>query len=226
MDQFMLSQGMLSPERSAILVLLIDDNISYAKTVQAQLKQFEGTEFKILWEKSGLSGIAKLKEVPAIDIVILNYDLKQTTGLDIAREIRALKIDVPIVFVTTNKDFGIAVEAMKLEVDDYLVRSEITGSILPRTLLNVLNRAQLYKKIAQVEKNKIIAQKKTEAIKEVVVTICHEFNNPLAAIKISTEIISRQNLNPLERAAVAELDKNIRTIEKEIIKLRDINLSS
>jgi DNA-binding response OmpR family regulator len=226
MNQFTVSQGILPEGRSAIHVLLIDDNISYAKTAQSQLKQFEGTEFKITWEKSGVDGIEKLKKDSTVDIVLLNYDLKLTTGLDIAREIRALKIDVPIVFVTTNKDFGVAVEAMKLEVDDYLVKDEIAGSILPRTILNVLNRAQLYKKIAQVEKNKIIAQKKTEAIKEVVVTICHEFNNPLAAIKISTEIISRQKLNPAERAAVEELDKNIRTIEKEIIKLRDINLPS
>ncbi|MDE3059099.1 MAG: response regulator [Bacteroidota bacterium] len=220
MDQF------VAANHSAIHVLLVDDNISYAKTVQSQLKQFEGKEFKITWEKFGVGGIEKLKKDSSIDIVILNYDLKKTTGLDIAREIRAQKIDVPIVFVTTSKDFSVAVEAMKLAVDDFLVKDEIVGSILPRTVLNVLNRAQLYRQIAQVGKNKIIAQKKTEAIKEVVVTICHEFNNPLAAIKISTEIISRQKLNPLERTAVAELDKNIRTIEKEIIKLRDINLSS
>jgi len=82
----------------------------------------------------------------------------------------------------------------------------------------------LKKQIAMVEKNKILGQKRNEAIKELVVTICHEFNNPLAAIKISADIISRQKLNATDRAVIQELDNNIRGIEKEIIKLRDINL--
>ena len=207
-----------------IHVLLIDDDISYAKTAQSQLKKFQGNDFKITWEKTGAGGIERLKTDPTIAAVLVDYYLREMTGLDVAREIRGQKIDVPIVFTSSNKDFQLAVEAMKLGVEDFLVKDEIVESVLPRTILNVLNRVQLKRKIAQVEKNKILGQKRTEAIKELVVTICHEFNNPLAAIKISTDIISRQKLNPKDRGAIQTLDNNIRSIEKEIIKLRDINL--
>jgi signal transduction histidine kinase len=55
------------------------------------------------------------------------------------------------------------------------------------------------------------------------VTVCHEFNNPLAAIKISTDIIARQELPPESRGLVEELDKNIGLVESEISRLRDIN---
>ena len=207
-----------------IHVLLIDDDISYAKTAQSQLKKFQGNDFKITWEKTGAVGIECLKTDPTIAAVLVDYYLREMTGLDVAREIRSQKIDVPIVFTSSNKDFQLAVEAMKLGVEDFLVKDEIVESVLPRTILNVLNRVQLKRKIAQVEKNKILGQKRTEAIKELVVTICHEFNNPLAAIKISTDIISRQKLNTKDRGAIQTLDNNIRSIEKEIIKLRDINL--
>jgi FixJ family two-component response regulator len=156
--------------------------------------------------------------------VLVDYFLQEMTGLEVAKQIRDRKIDVPIVFIAADKDFKLAVEAMKLGVEDFLVKEEIVESVLPRTILNVLNRVQLKRKIAQVEKNKILGEKRTEAIKELVVTICHEFNNPLAAIKISTDIISRQKLNASDHAAIQELDNNIRRIEKEIIKLRDINL--
>lgn len=208
----------------AIHVLLIDDDISYAKTAQSQLKKFQGNDFKITLEKTGTGGVERLKSDPTIAAVLVDYYLRGMTGLDVAKEIRDLKIDIPIVFIASDKDFQLAVEAMKLGVEDFLVKDEIVESVLPRTILNVLNRVQLKRKIAQVEKDKILGQKRTEAIKELVVTICHEFNNPLAAIKISTDIISRQKLNETDRTAIQELDNNIRRIEKEIIKLRDINL--
>jgi len=207
-----------------IHVLLIDNDISYAKTAQAHLNKFQGTNFKITWEKTGSGGIERLKGDPTIEAVLVDYYLSELTALEVAKEIRTLKFDVPVVFIASGKDFQLAVEAMKLGVEDFLVKDEIVESVLPRTIINVLNRVHLKKKIAQVEKEKILGQKRNEAIKELVVTICHEFNNPLAAIKISADIISRQKLNPKDRAIIKELDNNIRGIEKEIIKLRDINL--
>jgi DNA-binding NtrC family response regulator len=209
-----------------IHVLLIDNDISYAKTAQSQLKKFQGSDFRITWERTGAGGIERLKSDGTISAVLVDYYLSEMTALEVAKEIRGLKIDVPLVFIASGKDFKLAVEAMKLGVEDFLVKDEIVESVLPRTLLNVLNRVQLKRKIAQVEKDKILGQKRTEAIKELVVTICHEFNNPLAAIKISADIISRQKLNVDDRAVIQELDNNIRGIEKEIIKLRDINLPS
>ena len=207
-----------------IHVLLIDNDISYAKIAQSQLKKFQGNDFKITWEETGAGGIERLKTDSTIAAVLVDYSLSEMTALELAKEIRNLKIDVPLVFIASGKDFKLAVEAMKLGVEDFLVKDEIVESVLPRTLLNVLNRVQLKKQIAMVEKNKILGQKRNEAIKELVVTICHEFNNPLAAIKISADIISRQKLNATDRAVIQELDNNIRGIEKEIIKLRDINL--
>ena len=207
-----------------IHVLLIDTDISYAKTAQSHLKKFQGNNFNITWEKTGKGCVERLTSDPTIDAVLVDYFLREMTGLEVAKQIRDLKIDVPIVFIAADKDFQLAVEAMKLGVEDFLVKDEIVESVLPRTILNVLNRVQLKRKIAQVEKNKILGEKRTEAIKELVVTICHEFNNPLAAIKISTDIISRQKLNASDHAAIQELDNNIRRIEKEIIKLRDINM--
>ena len=171
-----------------IHVLLIDNDISYAKTAQSQLKKFQGNDFKITWEKTGAGGIERLKTDSTIAVVLVDYYLSEMTALELAKEIRRLKIDVPLVFIAAGKDFQLAVEAMKLGVEDFLVKEEIVESVLPRTLLNVLNRVQLKKQIAKVERNKILGQKRNEAIKELVVTICHEFNNPLAAIKISAGI--------------------------------------
>jgi signal transduction histidine kinase len=56
-----------------------------------------------------------------------------------------------------------------------------------------------------------------------VVTMCHEFNNPLAAIKISADILIRQDLPDEEKKLLTELNRNIALLENQIVKLRDLN---
>ncbi|MEK7249674.1 MAG: histidine kinase dimerization/phospho-acceptor domain-containing protein, partial [Bacteroidota bacterium] len=108
-------------------------------------------------------------------------------------------------------------------VEDYMIKDEAVDSVLPRTIVNILERVYLKRKIAKQQKAELIAKKRTDAIKELVVTVCHEFNNPLAAIKISTDILLRQQLVPQEKKLVEDLDNNIALVEQEITKLRDIN---
>jgi signal transduction histidine kinase len=112
---------------------------------------------------------------------------------------------------------------MKYGIEDFMVKDEAVDSVLPRTIVNILERVFLKLRIAEQQKTDLIAKKRTDAIKELVVTVCHEFNNPLAAMKISTDILSRQRLQQEEMELVKDLDLNISVIEKEITKLRDIN---
>jgi signal transduction histidine kinase len=125
--------------------------------------------------------------------------------------------------LTSNRDFRLAIEAMKYGVEDYLVKDEAVDSVLPRTIVNILERVRLRTQIAEQAKADLIAKKRTEAIKELIVTVCHEFNNPLAAIKISADILLRQELSVGERALIEDLDRNIGMVEKEINRLRDID---
>ncbi|HEX7573797.1 MAG TPA: response regulator, partial [Bacteroidota bacterium] len=144
-------------------------------------------------------------------------------GLEVTRQIREKNIDIPIIFLTSNRDFRLAIEAMKFGVEDYLVKDEAVDSVLPRTIVNILERVRLKKRIAERVKADLIAKNRTNAIKELIVTVCHEFNNPLAAIKISTDILLRQALSPGERTLVEAMDRNVGLVEREIARLRDLD---
>jgi signal transduction histidine kinase len=86
-----------------------------------------------------------------------------------------------------------------------------------------LDRVRIHTQIKAVEKRMLIAEKRAEAIRELVVTVCHEFNNPLAAIKISADLIRRQPLSDADNAVLKQFDENFYKIESEIKRLRDIN---
>jgi DNA-binding NtrC family response regulator len=206
-----------------INLLFVDDDASYMAVAQHLLSKYQGKRFNILWKQDGPSALEELKKNQSIDMLLIDYYLPEVNGLEVTRQIREQKFAVPIIFLTSNRDFRLAIEAMRYGVEDYMVKEEAVDSVLPRTILNILERVALKKQIAEQQKSELIAKKRTEAIKELVVTICHEFNNPLAAIKISTDILLRQQLPEEEKGIVKEIDGNIDLVEKEITKLRDIS---
>ncbi len=208
---------------AAITLLFVDDDSSYIAVAQQFLARYQGKKFAMIWKPDGKGAIEELAHNTSIDLVLIDYYLPEVNGLEVTRAIRDRNIALPIIFLTSNRDFRLAIEAMKYGVEDYIVKDEAVNTVLPRTILNILERVSLKRKIAEQQKADLIAKKRTDAVRELVVTVCHEFNNPLAAIKISTDILQRQNLSPEERTLIGELDRSIDTVEKQIIKLRDIN---
>ncbi len=206
-----------------INLLFVDDDTGYMAIAQQLLAKYQGKKFNILWKQDGASALEELLKNPGINLIVLDYYLPEMNGLEVTRMIRENKIEVPIIFLTSNRDFRLAIEAMKYGIEDFMVKDEAVDSVLPRTIVNILERVHLKKRIAEQQRTDLIAKKRTDAIKELVVTVCHEFNNPLAAMKISTDILARQHLQGEEMTLVKELDRNISLIEKEITKLRDIN---
>lgn len=206
-----------------INILFVDSDTSYMAVAQYHLSRFQGKKFNVVWKQDGSAAIEELKTNPALHLAVIAYYLPEVNGLEVTKAIREQNIDIPIIFLTSSKDFDLAIEVMRLGVEDYLIKDEAVESVLPRTIINILERVLLKRKIAMQQKAELIARKRTEAIKELVVTVCHEFNNPLAAIKISTDILLRQQLPPNEKKLVEELDNHIALVEKEISKLRDIN---
>jgi len=144
--------------------------------------------------------------------------------IEIIKKIYEEKIRIPIILLTSNRDFKIAIEAMKYGVEDYILKEDAADTMLPRSIINVIERFELARRIENAEKEDLISKNNIAAIQELVVTMCHEFNNPLAAIKISSDILSRHALTNEQKQTLAKLNSNITLLEKQIVKLRDLNM--
>jgi DNA-binding NtrC family response regulator len=210
-------------DKNTISVLIVDNDADYAGVVKHHLQAFQASRFNVDVAPNGDDALSRLGAAPPIDIVLMNYDMPNGNGLEITRRISEGPHSVPIILLTSGRDFRIAIEAMKYGVEEYLVREQAVDTMLPRTIAGVLERTKIKKRIHDAEREKLISQKRTEAIRELVVTMCHEFNNPLAAIKISVDILARQSIEPPDKKLLAELNSNISLLEKQIIRLRDLN---
>jgi DNA-binding NtrC family response regulator len=213
------------PQKSqkTITVLLADDDIGFAKIVQKQLQQFQNREFKLIWKESVEEALQEIQANDSIDLILTDYVFPGTNGLEFCLQLNQMNSETPIVFVTATRDFKLAIEAMKLGVEDFLIKEDLAESVLPRTILNVLDRVRMHKQIKAVEKRMFIAEKRAEAIRELVVTVCHEFNNPLAAIKISADLIRRQTSSEEDKSLLKTFEDNFQKIESEVKRLRDIS---
>lgn len=205
-----------------ITLLLVDDDITFVKIAQHHLQKFQGREFKLIWKERVDEALSEVRANANIDIIMTDFNLPGANGLDFCLQLNAMQSDVPIIFVTATRDFKLAVDAMKLGVEDFLVKEDISELLLPKTIINALEKSITRKQREVVEKRMFIAEKRAEAIRELVVTVCHEFNNPLAAIKISADLLSRQ-FTDSEKNQMREFDGHFQKIEREIKRLRDIN---
>lgn len=203
-------------------ILLIDDDAEYYALVKHHLSSWSNKKFELTWVQTSEKAFDHLRNSQNVDIILMDYYLPNTSGLEITKKIIDDKFTIPIIFLTTNKDLHIAIEAIKFGIEDYLIKDEMTETLLPRTIVNVFERAQLRKNVNEAEKEKLLSQKKSEAIQELIVTMCHEFNNPLAAVKISTDILSRQSIPQEDKELLQKLNADISILEKQIIRLRDL----
>lgn len=88
----------------------------------------------------------KVSEEDEYHILLIDYLLPGTDGLELTKKIRQeLKLDIPIVIITGHGNEEVAIRALNLGVDDYLVKRENYVYHLPSLLQNVYQRWLLEK---------------------------------------------------------------------------------
>lgn len=110
--------------------------------------------------KSVRDAIVALKLLPKseaetgyYDILLMDYHLPGINALEAVKILRQeRKLPIPIVIVTGQGDEEVAVQALKLGVDDYLVKREHYLLRLPSILINAYQKRQL-----EIQQKEIIA---------------------------------------------------------------------
>jgi DNA-binding NarL/FixJ family response regulator len=201
-----------------ITVLLVEDNLDFAKLVKIYLGRFEEAEIEVIWKENGPDGITEAVDNTAIDVILMDYFLPGMNGLEITRVLKEKNVDVPVVFLTVNKDMSLAVEVMKLGVRDYLVKEEISTPILPKTILTVVEKRKFQKEVAELE----IRQKRLEAMQEMIVGITGEISSPLGAMKEIADALIKRGSSEKSAKYLWIIRENVERIESKMEKLLNL----
>ena len=119
----------MAPESDQLRLLLVDDEPKLTDFLKMEL-EVEGYQVEVAAD--GASGLIALRGEPGPDLVLLDWNLPDFTGLDICRRIRATGMTVPVLMLTGYDEVKDKVEALDAGVDDYLVKPFSIDELLAR----------------------------------------------------------------------------------------------
>jgi DNA-binding response OmpR family regulator len=140
-------------KNSILKILLIEDNEGDAKLIRLVLNDCEGT---VLKHADCVSSGLKLLEGEPFDVVLLDLGLPDSIGLDAIQRIQDRGLKLPIIVLTGLSDEELAVRAISLGAQDYLVKGRIDGDLLYRAIRYAIERKklilELHEALANVKK--------------------------------------------------------------------------
>jgi CheY-like chemotaxis protein len=136
-----------SRQLAALKVLIVDDESTMRKVARSLL---QAINVKNVHEandgSSGLEAICRL----APDVVILDWSMPKLTGPDFVRQVRAPGIfpfpDVPIIMLTGHGERSRVMEAVRLGVNEFLLKPVSSTALLARLVSILANPRQMVKK--------------------------------------------------------------------------------
>ncbi len=134
-------------------VLHIEDGAGDARLVQAllseaRLKSWGLPRFELEWVDHLQAGLTRLDKGD-IDVVLTDLDLPDSQAEEILAQLQARAPHVPIVVLTGREDEELARQSVRAGVQDYVFKTEATGSLLARTMTYAIERQQAKQALQQ-----------------------------------------------------------------------------
>ena len=132
-------------------VLFISEVDSSYKKIENILRLF----FKEVLNTNSLIYANEIYEKSFPSILIIDINIKESSGLSFIKELRKKNKSMPIIIITENKEVDILIEAIKLNLIDYLLKPIDINKLIHALNLsakNILNSGE----IKTIIKNEII----------------------------------------------------------------------
>jgi two-component system, OmpR family, response regulator len=132
-----------------IAIFLVDDDALYLKLLETELKQYANYNIKTF--ATGERCLDSLSEQP--DIVVLDYYLNgiekdALDGLETLRRIKLINADLPVIMLSSQDKIEVAVNCMKLNAFEYIVKSETAFTRLKHAISNLLQQKKMQKTLS------------------------------------------------------------------------------
>ena len=197
-------------------VLITEDEESFADVLAMELK--ETGNYEVTTAYSGTESIEQLKSNKNIDIVLMDFNLGDITGLQVLQWINEQKMETPVIMMTAAGTEEVAVEAMKLGAYDYVRKEHLEINHFPILLHGVYER-YLFRKDKQAREIEQREKEKMEAaiqmFQTTVRTIAHHINNALAIFRLQSSVCERNVKKMLDPALATPLLKLVSDLRRQ-----------
>lgn len=131
------------------VVLLIDDSPSAQLRIK-QLLHESNHSYDVKSITTAAEASRQLKN--RFDVCLLDYELRECTGLDVLAGIDPSELSGPVILVTSHEEYGISQAAMQMGVSDFIAKKHLDAAYLDRAIRFSLNRYKKEKALVQTAK--------------------------------------------------------------------------
>src|SRR5437667_3350171 len=169
-------------------VLLVDDDVNILETAKDILEE---AHYEISTASRGAEAL-KLLDQKAFNVVVVDFQLPDATGLELARKVRERNDFTLVILMTGHASLEMAVKAIQEAVYDYLIKP-----VDPAQLKRALERALEKQKLVLENKHLFEDLKKAndtmgrlDTLKSRMLTVLsHDLRTPLSSIRGYSELL-------------------------------------
>jgi DNA-binding response OmpR family regulator len=129
-----------------VKVLLIEDNSADARFIIEMFKEIPKPQYELKHVTNVHDGLKYLDEHP-VDILLLDLSLPDSSGLETFEKAHDHDPELPIVILSGLDDEEVAIKAVRMGAQDYLMKGDVNSRILSRAINYAIERKNTEKKL-------------------------------------------------------------------------------
>lgn len=128
-------------------IFMVEDDPWYGEILEYHLSL--NPDYKIQRFESGKELLAQLHRKP--DLITIDFSLPDITGDDLFKQIREVNPSVPVIVISSQEEVAVAVNLLKMGVNDYLVKDETTKDLLWNSIIRIRETQSLRNEVEKLK---------------------------------------------------------------------------
>lgn len=140
-------------------LLIVDDCAADRKVYRRLLSRDPQQSYHVLEAESAEDALSIYKKQKC-DVILLDFRLPDMSGLEFLDQLKLQITDtsMPVIMLTGHGDEIIAAQAMRMGIQDYLVKRHLQADVLQLAVRNVIQRSRLQTELAKTrDRQRLIA---------------------------------------------------------------------
>jgi sigma-B regulation protein RsbU (phosphoserine phosphatase) len=125
-----------------IRVLLIEDNPGDARLIELMLREADNEAFDVRRAERLEDGLRELGS-SGTDLILSDLSLPDSQGMDTFLRLHSRAPHVPIIVLSGLNDTTVALNAVHLGAQDYLIKGQVDGQLLARAMRYAIERKRM-----------------------------------------------------------------------------------
>ena len=179
-----------------IRVLLVDDDESTAILVRSFLGKLKPARYVLEWRGTAAAGLAALLG-ERWDACLLDYHIGDDSGFDVLKAALQRNVTTPIIMFTSGAGTDVDLVTVRAGAADYLLKSELSASLLSRTIRYAIERTRLLNEMRSLARHDhltgLLTRREMDRVLDEELLRSHRYGHPVALILLDLDHFKHVN---------------------------------